>query len=240
LKDVRDRLTSLRYCSQAGGHMARHTKEELLKALPDHTKLFVMYGATEASARLTYVEPHRLRGKIDSIGIAIPGVEMSVLDEYGSELPNGQVGELVARGSNMMVGYWKDPESTAKALTIHGYHTGDMGYRDDDGYFFVVGRRDNQLKVAGHRVNPQEIEDALLATDLVVECAVLGVPDPLAGHRLIAVAVPVDSATIGRDVLQRCSQALPRHKLPSEIRFAKVLPKNSSGKIDRRACLELL
>lgn len=240
LRDVRARLTSLRYCSQAGGHMARHTKEELLKALPEHTKLFVMYGATEASARLTYVEPQRLREKIDSIGIPIPGVEMSVLSEQGEQLSTGQIGELVARGSNIMIGYWKDSESTAKALSAHGYHTGDMGYRDDDGYFYVVGRRDNQLKVAGHRVNPQEIEDALLATDLVVECAVVGIPDQLAGHRLVAVAVPIDTATVERDVLQRCAQTLPRHKLPTEVRFAKALPKNSSGKIDRRACMGLL
>lgn len=240
LRDVRAKLTSLRYCSQAGGHMARHTKEALLKALPEHTKLYVMYGATEASARLSYVEPDRLREKIDSIGIPIPGVEMSVLGEEGEELPPGQIGELVARGSNIMIGYWKDPESTARALSPHGYRTGDIGYQDDDGYFYVVGRRDNQLKVAGHRVNPQEIEDALVATDLVVECAVLGIPDPLAGHRLVAVAVPIDNATAERDVLKRCAQALPRHKLPAEIHFAKSLPKNSSGKIDRRACMALL
>jgi len=240
LRSVRDRLTSLRYCSQAGGHLASHTKVDLIKALPEHTKLYVMYGATEASARLTYVEPHRLHDKIDSIGIPIPDVTMKVVGEDGEELPQGETGELVAQGPNIMQGYWHDPESTAKALSAHGYRTGDLGYADRDGYFFVVGRRDNQLKVGGHRVNPQEIEDALIDTDLVMECAVLGIEDPLAGHRLVAAAVPIEVETTERDILQRCSQALPRHKLPSEIRFFKALPKNSSGKIDRAACKELI
>ncbi len=240
LRSVRDRLTSLRYCSQAGGHLASHTKQDLIKALPEHTKLFVMYGATEASARLTYVEPHRLHEKIDSIGIPIPDVTMKVVGKNGEQLPQGETGELVAQGPNIMQGYWHDPESTAKALSAHGYHTGDLGYMDQDGYFFVVGRRDNQLKVGGHRVNPQEIEDALIDTDLVMECAVLGIEDPLAGHRLVAVAVPIAGEASEREILQRCSQALPRHKLPGEIRFVKTLPKNSSGKIDRAACKELV
>jgi acyl-CoA synthetase (AMP-forming)/AMP-acid ligase II len=240
LREAREKLTSLRYCSQAGGHMASHIKEELIKVLPEHTKLFVMYGATEASARLTYVEPDRLREKIDSIGIPIPNVSMKVLDGEGNELPLGKTGELVANGPNIMPGYWNDSESTAKALTVHGYHTGDMGYRDGDGYFFVVGRRDNQLKVGGHRVNPQEIEDTIISTDLVIECAVLGVPDDLAGHRLVAVVVPVNENATEREILSRCSKLLPRHKLPGEISFVRMLPKNSSGKVDRGACLGLL
>jgi acyl-CoA synthetase (AMP-forming)/AMP-acid ligase II len=238
LRSVRDRLTSLRYCSQAGGHLARHTKEELLKVLPEHTRLYVMYGATEASARLTYVEPERLRDKIDSIGIPIPDVSIQVLDDNGTELQTGETGELVARGPNIMQGYWRDPESTAKVLTSHGYHTGDLGYRDEDGYFFVVGRKDSQLKVGGHRINPQEIEDALIATDLILECAVFGVEDALAGQRLVAAAVPLNASVTGQEILRACSRFLPRHKLPGEIRLEKSLPKNSSGKIDRTSLMQ--
>ncbi len=240
LRSVRDKLGSLRYCSQAGGHMARHTKEELLKVLPEHTKLYVMYGATEAAARLTYVEPDRINEKIESIGIPIPDVTMRVLDANGEELPKGETGELVASGPNIMLGYWKDQESTTKALSRNGYHTGDLGYQDDDGYFYVVGRKDNQLKVGGHRINPQEIEDALVATELVIECAVLGLADELAGHRLVAVAVPTGEGVNTQEILCRCSRLLTRHKLPSEIRLVKMLPKNSSGKVDRGACEELL
>lgn len=239
LRSVREKLPTLRYCSQAGGHMARHTKEELLRVLPEHTKLYVMYGATEAAARLAYVEPHRLQEKIDSIGIPIPNITLKVLDGNGMELPHGETGELVANGSNIMPGYWKDPEATANALSRNGYHTGDMGYRDDEGYFFVVGRKDNQLKVGGHRVNPQEIEDAIMATGLVIECSVLGLPDPLAGHRLVAVAVATGEEVIEQDILFKSSKILPRYKLPGEIRLVRMLPKNSSGKIDRGACAEI-
>jgi len=240
LRDSRERLTSLRYCSQAGGHMDRHTKEELLRVLPEHTKLYVMYGATEAAARLTYVEPHRLPEKIDSIGIPIPEVVMKVLDINGEELPREEIGELVANGLNIMTGYWNDSESTSKALSRHGYHTGDMGYRDEEGYYYVIGRRDNQLKVGGHRINPQEIEDALMATELVIECSVLGLPDTLSGHRLVAVAVPTGEGINAQDILCKCSDLLTRNKIPSEIRLVKTLPKNSSGKVDRCACMDLV
>jgi len=239
LKDCRSKLVSLRYCSQAGGHLARHTKEELLKTLPEHTEMFVMYGATEAAARLTYVEPERVRDKMDSIGIPIPGVTMKVLSENGIELPKMQVGELVASGANIMLGYWQDPDGTAKVLNRDGYRTGDMGYQDEDGYFHVVGRKDNQLKVGGHRVDPQEIEDVLISTGLVIEATVLGLEDALAGQRLVALAVPISQETTQQDILLICSRQLPRHKVPSEIRFARMLPKNSNGKVDRGACSEI-
>lgn len=235
----RDKFASLRYCSQAGGHMARHTKEELLRILPQHTKLFVMYGATEAAARLTYVEPDNIRAKIDSIGIPIPDVTMRVLDKNGLPLPAGETGELVASGPNIMLGYWRDPGATAKALSSNGYHTGDVGYQDQDGYFHVVGRKDNQLKVGGHRVNPQEIEDILVSTGLVIEAAVLGLDDTLSGHRLVAIVVPINEETTERDIIHSCSKLLPKHKIPGELRFLRALPKNSSGKTDRQACIGL-
>ena len=178
LASVRAQLKSLRYCSQAGGHMPRPIKEELRKALPDHTEIFIMYGATEAAARLSYLEPGRFADKIDSIGKAIPGVTLRVLDAEGKELPVGEVGELVGSGDNIMKGYWKDPEATAKALDQNGYHTGDLCFQDKDGFFFLVGRKDNLLKVGGHRISPQEIEDTLMETKLFQEVVVLGAPGP--------------------------------------------------------------
>ena len=239
LKTFRDKLTSLRYCTQAGGHMARHIKEELIKMLPEHTKIFIMYGTTEAAARLTYVEPHRLLDKIDSIGIPVPNVTMRVLDENGLALPKGEIGELVASGPNIMLGYWKDPDNTARVLNSNGYLTGDLGYQDEDGYFHIVGRKDNQLKMCGHRLNPQEIEEALVSTGLIIEAAVLSLEDALAGHKLVAIAVPIDSYITEQDILRRCYKLLPRYKLPSEIRLVKMLPKHGSGKIERAACAEL-
>jgi long-chain acyl-CoA synthetase len=239
LAAYRDRLDALRYCSQAGGHMSRQVKEKLLQVLPDHTKLYIMYGATEAAARLTYVEPERLASKFDSIGKAIPGVHVRVLDPKGRELPPGEQGELVAAGANIMQGYWQDPQATSSVLDQHGYHTGDLGYRDEDGYLYVTGRRDDLLKVGGHRVDPQEIEDALMATGLLLEVAVLGVEDALLGKKLVALVVPLDPGTEAPRILGLCLTHLPRHKLPAEVRFAAVLPKYANSKIDRSSCLAL-
>ena len=190
LRKYRERLTALRYCSQAGGHMATQIKRDLREALPPHTEIFIMYGATEATSRLSYLAPAMFSTKMGSIGKAIPGVTLKILDENGNELLDGQVGELVASGPNIMQGYWGDPEATAAVLTEQGYHTGDYGYRDQAGFFFVTGRRDEMLKVGGHRVSLLEIEEVILATGEFVEAVVLGLPDPLLGNRLAALAVP--------------------------------------------------
>lgn len=237
LPAFRDKLPSLRYCTQAGGHMSREVKEKLLQVLPPHTRLYVMYGATEAAARLTYVEPERLAEKMDSIGRAIPGVAVRVLDENGRELPDGEPGELVASGANIMMGYWNDPEATGRVLDRNGYHTGDIGYRDQEGYLYVTGRKDDLLKVGGHRLDPQEIGDVLMSTGMLLEVAVLGVEDELLGKRLVAVAVPLGEELCERELLSLCHARLPRHKIPAEIRFLSSLPKYPSGKIDRAACL---
>jgi len=236
----RDKLAKLRYCSQAGGHMAKQIKQDLRKALPDHTQIFIMYGATEASARLSYLEPSEFESKIDSIGKAIPGVTLRVLDEAGNEVAPGQTGELTASGPNIMLGYWKDPETTARVLDKNGYHTGDLAYRDDDGYFYLVGRKDNLLKVSGHRINPQEIEDVMMESGLLVEAAVIGKPDELKGNRLVSVAVPIESSCTADRVMAYCSSKLPRFKLPDEIKFTRALPKKASGKIDRAKCGEMI
>jgi len=240
LAQYRDKLPALRYCSQAGGHMPKSIKLDLLKALPPHTQLVVMYGATEASARLTYVPPDMLRAKIDSIGIPIPGVRMSVLSDKGAVLGAGETGELVARGDNIMAGYYQDEESTKKVLDGHGYHTGDLGYHDQDGYFFLAGRKDNQLKVGGHRVNPQEIEEVIVESGYAVECVVFGIPDPLLGHRLEGLVVPTQKpgdAVMG--ILKFCGEKLPKHKIPESLALVESISKNSSGKLDRNESIRL-
>ena len=239
LEKFRNHLKALRYCSQAGGHMSRKVKEELRQVLPEHTDIIIMYGATEASARLTYLEPKWFQDKIESIGKQIPGVTMKVLNEKGQELPPGKTGELVGNGSNIMVGYWKGDEATATVLDINGYHTGDQGYQDEDGFFYVTGRKDNLLKVGGHRINPQEIEDAIMETELAVEAAVVGIPDALLGNKLIAVVSPKNGDCSVNQLMSRCSAKLPKYKMPGNIKLVRSLPKSSSGKIDRAKCVML-
>ncbi len=235
----RDRLTSLRYCSQAGGHMAGSIKIKLLEILPELTRLFVMYGATEASARLAYVEPEMLSEKLESIGKPIPGVSLRIISADGQLLPVGEVGEIVASGANITSGYWQDSDATSRALDDYGYHTGDLGYQDEDGYFFVVGRKDHQLKVSGHKVNTQEIEDLLLAVDDVVEAVVIGIPDDLQEYRLIAL-VTTSSDLSEKDLAVYCAKHLASYKVPQRFVYIDSIPKSASGKVDRQRCEELI
>lgn len=240
LAKYRNKLQHLRYCTQAGGHMSHRIKEELRQILPHHTMIYIMYGATEASARLSYLEPEQFKNKMDSIGKAIPNVSLKVLDSEGKEVPVGKVGELVASGPNIMQGYWKDPEATARVLDTNGYHTGDVCYKDSEGFFFIKGRQDNLLKVNGHRINPQEVEDAILASGLVIEAVVLGIPDNLLGHTLIGAATPKNGSCTEADILRSCAQLLPKYKVPRSIKLLRALPKSSSGKIDRNECMRLI
>ncbi len=234
-----DRLTSLRYCSQAGGHMAGSIKLKLLDILPEQTRLFVMYGATEASARLAYVEPEMLSKKLESIGKPIPGVSLRIISADGQQLPVGEIGEIVASGANITSGYWQDSEATSRVLDDYGYHTGDLGYQDEDGYFFVVGRKDHQLKVSGHKVNTQEIEDLLLAADHIMETAVIGIPDDLQENRLIAL-VMTSSDLSEKDLAVYCNKHLASYKVPQRFVFVDSIPKSASGKVDRQRCEELI
>jgi acyl-CoA synthetase (AMP-forming)/AMP-acid ligase II len=223
----REKLTSLRYCSQAGGHMSRTIKMELRESLPKHTDIYIMYGATEAAARLSYLEPDRFEDKMDSIGKAIPGIYLRVLDEKGRNVPIGQTGELVASGDNIMVGYWKDPEMSAMVLDTKGYHTGDLCYQDEEGFFYLVGRKDNILKVGGYRINILEVEDTLMGTGFLIEANVFGIPDELLGQRLVALVVPRNEDCKSEVILNRCASKLPRYKVPSEINFVRSLPKSA-------------
>lgn len=238
LKSRREELTHLRYCSQAGGHMASHVKLSLKEALPSHTNIYIMYGATEASARLAYLEPDQLTRKTDSIGKAIPNVELYVAGSNGQPVPDGVVGELIGRGPNIMLGYFKDPELTAKKLGPEGYHTGDMCYKDSEGFFFLTGRKDDLIKIGGHRINPLDIEDNLMSSDLMIEATVIGIDDEFLGNRLIAVVVPINETIQENDIMVHCQHTLPKFKHPAMIFFTRSLPKKASGKIDKYKCLE--
>jgi len=240
LAGYRDKLVALRYCSQAGGHMPRIIKEGLRQVLPDHTAIYIMYGATEAAARLSYLESERYIDKMDSIGKAIPGVNLRIMDPTGAEVQPGQTGELWAKGPNIMKGYWKDPGVTKQILMNGYYRTGDQAFQDSEGYFYIVGRKDDLIKVKGHRINPREIEDVLMSSNKLVEAAVLGVPDDLMGHRLVALLVAKSDDYSQNEILSFCARKLPKHKLPVEVKSIRTLPKSASGKIDRAKCMDLM
>jgi acyl-CoA synthetase (AMP-forming)/AMP-acid ligase II len=232
-------LEHLRYVTQAGGGMSPELTRRLIDTLP-RQRIFVMYGATEASARLTYLDPDVLPSKIGSIGKAIPNTEVRVLREDGSEAGADEVGELVARGANLMRGYWGDPEETARVLDERGYRTGDLGRRDAEGFLWVVGRKKDMIKAGAHRISAKEIEDAILEHAEVHETAVIGVPDEILGEAIKAFVVfrehPAPDAAVEavdglRDFLKR---RLPPYKRPASIEARSDLPKNESGKIMKK------
>jgi len=195
-------------------------------------KLFIMYGATEASARLSYLDPKELTRKWGSIGKAIPNVDLFVADEEGRELPQGEVGELVARGSNFMSGYWKDQEETEKVMRHGLYYTGDLGRMDEEGFLYVVGRTKDMIKVGGERVSAKEIEEIILELKSVQETAVIGVDDPILGEAIKAFVIGAPGNGLNADdVSGHCKKRLPPFKVPKFVEIVTELPKNESGKI---------
>jgi acyl-CoA synthetase (AMP-forming)/AMP-acid ligase II len=228
-------LPRLRYVTQAGGAMAPELTRRLMDALGGK-RIFIMYGATEASARLSYLDPADLPRKVGSIGKAIPDVELRVLRDDGSEADAGEVGEIVARGPNIMEGYWNDPDETAAVLDRHGYHTGDLGRSDEEGFLYVVGRKREMIKSGAHRISPKEIEEVLVEHPAVDEAAVVGLPDEILGEAILAFVTlrpgaPGDPAAL----VEWCRRRLPPYKVPGRFRLLTEFPRNASGKIDKLA-----
>jgi long-chain acyl-CoA synthetase len=223
----------LRYLTQAGGAMAPSTIDWVRSAFRP-ARLFVMYGQTEATARLSYLPPERAEDKRGSIGIPIPGVELRILDEAGAELPPGEVGELVARGANVTPGYLGEPEETAAILRDGWLWTGDLAERDPDGFFYHRGRAKEILKIGGHRASPIEIEQVVAQHPDVAEAAVIGVPHELLGEVPHVFVVLRPGATpVEADLVRFCRGRLPAYRVPVGVTFVETLPRNESGKLLR-------
>ncbi|MCW5581455.1 MAG: AMP-binding protein [Luteimonas sp.] len=229
-------LSSLRYLTQAGGAMAPALTMRVREAFPQ-AKLFVMYGQTEASARLTCLAPERLDDKPGSVGTPIAGVELQVRREDGSEADAGEPGEVWARGDNVMTGYWQAPEATAATLVDGWLRTGDLGHRDADGFLWLAGRRSDMIKTGAHRVHPQDVEEVIAELPGVREVAVTGLDDPLLGQVVAAFIVRDGDAPTEMAVKAHCRQRLAGYKIPKQVAFVAELPRTASGKI-RRAALK--
>ena len=226
-------LSSLRYLTQAGGAMAPANIKRIREAIP-HAAFFVMYGQTEATARLSYLPPDKLDDKTGSVGIAIPGVELGIFDQEGQAVAPGTVGEICARGANIMMGYWKDPEMTAAVMRNGWLRTGDLAHQDEDGYFYISGRSSEMIKSGAHRINPAEIEEVILELDGVEEAVAVGVKDELLGHVIKVVIVPApDNVPDTRSVQAHCRKNMANFKIPKYIEFVSEIPKTASGKVQR-------
>ena len=222
----------LRYVQQAGGHLAPAFVRELCQALPG-TQVFVMYGQTEATARLSYLPPEFLQTKLGSIGKGIPGVKLRVLKESGDEVQAGEVGEIVAEGENVACGYWCDPKESAISFRDGKLYTGDLARVDEEGFIYIVDRAKDFLKCGGKRVSCRQLEEQLLEFDALLEAAVTGVPDDVLGEAVKAFVVPrkADCNGLADHLRLFCKERMPFQLVPREIVVLAALPKNSSGKV---------
>ena len=226
-------LKSLRYMTQAGGPMAPEHINRLRKEIP-HVRFFVMYGQTEATARLSYLPPEMLEQKLGSAGIPIPNVQLEIRGVLGNRVPPGTVGEIYAYGPNIMNGYWRDPTATSEVIKGGWLRTGDIAYMDDDGYIFIQGRESDIIKSGGHRITPNDIEEAIAELAGVSEVAVIGVDDEILGQTIKAIVVPRPGAEVtAMAVKAHCFRRLPAYKIPKFIEFTDTLPRTASGKIKR-------
>lgn len=226
-------LSSLRYMTQAGGPMAPANIERVKTELPD-IDFFVMYGQTEASARLSYLPPDKLASKAGSIGIAIPGVELEIMDEAHNPVDPHCNGEIRARGDNIMLGYWKDADATQAVFHEGWLRTGDLAYKDHDGYLYIVGRSSEMIKSGAHRISPKDVEEVVLELDDVEEAAVVGIDDDLLGQVIKVVIVPSPGSTLDKkQIMRHCKNNLANYKLPKHIDFVEQIPRTASGKVRR-------
>jgi len=222
----------LRYLTQAGGGMTPALIRRIHTAFENRAEVVIMYGQTEASARLSYVPPARLAEKIGSIGVAIPGVTLSLLRTDGTACGVDEVGEVVAEGDNIMRGYWEDPGETALVLKEGRLHTGDLGRRDADGFIWLVDRIKNMIKVGANRVSSREVEDTIAEIEGVIEVCVVGVPDEILGEAMEAHLVVAPGLELSEQkILAFLHEKLAMFKIPRKVHYHKELPKNSSGKI---------
>jgi acyl-CoA synthetase (AMP-forming)/AMP-acid ligase II len=224
-------IRSLRAIQQAGGKLENVLIHELRSSVPNG-QVFVMYGQTEATARLSYLPPELLDSKMGSIGRGIPGVTLKVLQDDGQEAAPGQVGEIWAWGKNISPGYLDNPEATAQKFVSGALRTGDLATVDEEGYLFVVDRKADFIKSYGYRVSSQQIEACILELPEVVAAAVIGEADLARGEAILAFVVLREGAVLQADeVIAHCARHLARHMLPRDVWFIPRLPMNANGKV---------
>ena len=191
------------------------------------------YGLSESTCRSTFNPPDGRR-RAGSCGLAI-GNEMKIFDDNDREVPDGELGEIVLRGENILKGYYKNPEATAIAFRNGWFHTSDVGYRDKDGYFYIVDRKSDMIIRGGENIYPREIDEVLYQHTAVAAAATIGVPDPLYGEEVAAFVVLKDGLKVSEEeLISYCAERLADYKCPKSIRIVKDIPKGPTGKLLKR------
>ncbi len=223
---------ALRYFTQAGGKLHNVFIKELVEAFPQK-KCFVMYGQTEATARLSYLPPELVLKKLGSIGKGIPNVTLEVFNKNDKPVKAGEVGEIVAKGDNIMIGYLNDPECNKLTLKNGWLYTGDMANKDEDGYIYLVARKKEIIKAGGKRISPKEIEEVIVSIPEVVDCTIEGVYDEVLTEAIKATIILKDNMDQekGKEIiLSTCRSKLAMYKVPKILKFKKKMAVNQSGK----------
>ncbi|MCZ6535120.1 MAG: long-chain-fatty-acid--CoA ligase [Chloroflexi bacterium] len=243
-------LSSLKIITYGAAPMPLEVIKKAIAAFPD-AKFINAFGQTETASTITMLPPedHVLEGTEDeiekklkhltSVGKPLEDVEVAILDKDGHELPNGQVGEVAAKGPRLMSGYWKDGQATRGAYHGDWLLTGDLGYRDEDDYIYLAGRSKDFIKRGGEMVSPEEVERVLMSHPAVDDAAIIGVPDLQWGERVRAVVVPHKGKSVSAsELIEYCHQRLASFKRPESVVFVDELPRNPLGKVLKRVLRE--
>jgi long-chain acyl-CoA synthetase len=198
-----------------------------------HCLVIEGYGLSESTCRSTFNPPNENR-RPGSCGLPI-GNEMMVVDEQGREVPDGTRGEIVLRGENILKGYFKQPEATARAFRNGWFHTGDIGYRDSDGFFYIVDRKSDMIIRGGENIYPREIDEVLYQHPAIASAATIGVPDELYGEEVSAFVVLKDGGSASaEEIMDFCRERLADYKCPKTVHVVKEIPKGPTGKLLKR------
>ncbi len=243
-------VDNLRYITNSGGAMPVNTLQKLREALPN-TKPYLMYGLTE-SFRSTYLDPSEIDNRPESMGKAIPNAQVMVVRPDGSECEPNEHGELVHRGALVAKGYWNDSERTAERFkpVPGGFEqvktgeiavwSGDTVYRDEQGFLYFVGRKDEMIKTSGYRVSPSEIEEIIYDSGLVSEIIAIGISHPKLGQAIVIVLKGNEKDLDVKEVLSHCRTEMPAYMIPQHVQVETNLKRNPNGKIDRKFYAEQL
>jgi long-chain acyl-CoA synthetase len=197
------------------------------------------YGLSESTCRSTFNPPDERR-RPGSCGLPI-GNEMKVVDDNDNEVPDGELGEIVLRGENILKGYFKNPEATATAFRSGWFHTGDIGYRDGNGFFYIVDRKSDMIIRGGENIYPREIDEVLYQHPAVAAAAAIGAPDPLYGEEVAAFIVLKDGMKVSEtEIISFCQERLADYKCPKRVKFVDEIPKGPTGKLLKRELAKLV
>lgn len=229
---IKNDLSSLRLCGSGGAPLPITTLRQFKKYYG--LTIIDIWGQTEAMSQVTS-PPIDGTGKLGSVGKALPGWEIRIVDDNGNELPPNQPGEITARGP-IMKGYYNNPQATAEVIRNSWLHTGDIGNIDEDGYLFITGRKKRMIILKGQNVYPSDIEEVLLSHAKIAEAKVMGIPDKLRGEIVRAVIHLKDGTKATKEEIRRfCQEQMADYKLPKQIIFARKLPETDLSKSRRKS-----